>query len=158
VYQISNPAADKRGVIEDVHQIIYASRATKALSPEELAAILETARFHNTLDGITGMLLYRRGHFLQVLEGTEERLGALLEKLNRDPRHHQMQTLIDVRVPSRAFGAWSMAFQDVSGLKSADLPGYSRFLTDGFSATECVRYPQKALRMLLTFRDSVPVR
>jgi hypothetical protein len=156
--QLCNRAADKRGVTEEVHQIVYASKATKPLSPEELAAILETARFHNALDGITGMLLYRRGQFLQVLEGSEDRLSALLEKLNRDPRHHQVQTLLDARIPARAFGAWSMAFQDLSGLSPADLPGYSRFLTEGFSATECVRYPQKALRMLLAFRDTVPVR
>ena len=125
------------------------------MTPQDLADILETARFHNALDGITGMLLYRRGHFLQVLEGTDEVLRALLEKLKRDPRHTEMRILLDGRIPARAFGAWSMAFQDLSGLDPAELPGYSRFLADGFSSTECVRYPHKALRMVLAFRDAV---
>ena len=125
------------------------------MTPQDLADILETARFHNALDGITGLLLYRRGHFLQVLEGADDRLSPLLEKLKRDPRHTDLRFLLDGRIAARAFGAWSMAFQDLSGLNPEQLPGYSRFLDDGFSATECVRYPHKALRMALAFRDTV---
>jgi hypothetical protein len=139
----------------EIHQIVYSSSATKPLSPQELADILETARFHNETTGITGMLLYRRGHFLQVLEGADDHLSALLEKLNRDPRHRQLRVLFDERIAARAFGAWSMAFQDVSGLDPDEMPAYSRFLTEGFSSTECVRYPHKALRMVLAFRDAV---
>jgi hypothetical protein len=106
------------------------------------------------LDGITGILLYRRGYFFQVLEGADDRLSPLLEKRNRDPRHTDVRVILDWRIAARAFGAWSMAFQDVSGVDPERLPGYSRFLTEGFSATECVRYPHKALRMALAFRDT----
>jgi len=138
---------------EEIRQIVYASAATRPLSPQQLAEILEAARDNNGDENITGMLLYRRGHFLQVLEGPDEQLSELLLKLNKDPRHHQVQVLLDGQIPSRAFGTWSMAFQDVSGLEPDELPAYSGFLTDGFTATECVRYPQKALRMVLAFRD-----
>ena len=140
-------------MMSEVHQIVYTSKAVRPLTPQDLVDILETARFHNALDGITGMLLYRRGHFLQVLEGSEDRLSALFEKLNGDPRHTDVRVLLDVRIAARAFGAWSMAFQDISGLDPTELPGYSRFLADGFRSTECIRYPHKALRMLLAFRD-----
>lgn len=138
---------------EEIRQIVYVSAATHPLSPQELADILEVARCRNGDDNITGMLLYRRGHFLQVLEGPDEPLSTLLEKLNKDPRHHQVQVLLDGRITARAFGTWSMAFQDVSGLDPSELPAYSEFLSKGFTSTECVRYPQKALRMVLAFRD-----
>jgi hypothetical protein len=100
------------------------------------------------------MLLYRLGYFLQVLEGPEGPLSVLLEKLGRDPRHSSLRILSDGYVSARAFGAWSMAFQDVSGLDPAALPGYSRFLRDGFGSVECIRYPHKVLRMALAFRDA----
>jgi hypothetical protein len=138
---------------EEIRQIVYASTATRPLSPQELADILLIARGKNEDDQITGMLLYRRGHFLQVLEGPDERLSALLTKLEKDPRHRQVQILLDGRIAARAFGTWSMAFQDISGIEPDELPSYSRFLTEGFTSTECVRYPQKALRMILAFRD-----
>jgi len=122
--------------------------------PEDLADILKIARSKNQDDAITGILLYRRGHFLQVLEGPNERLSLLLEKLSRDPRHSNVKVLLDGYVPARAFGAWSMSFQDISGLDPTALPGYSRFLKLGFGSVECVRYPHKVLKMALAFRDS----
>jgi hypothetical protein len=138
---------------EEIRQIVYASAATRPLSPQELAEILHIARRKNEAAGITGMLLYRGGHFLQVLEGPDERLAVLLDKLERDSRHLQVRVLLDGCINARAFGTWSMAFQDISGIDPDELPSYSRFLAEGFSSTECVRYPQKALRMILAFRD-----
>lgn len=146
---------------EQIRQIVYASAATRPLTPQDLADILQVARSCNDQAEITGMLLYRRGQFLQVLEGSEEHLRPLLAKLKKDPRHRQVEVLLDGMITARAFGAWSMAFQDVSGLEPEELPAYSHFLTNGFSTVECVRYPQKALRMVLAFRDmslAVPSR
>ena len=100
------------------------------------------------------MLLYRSGHFLQVLEGPREPLRALLNKLNQDSRHHDVKVLLDGPIEARAFGTWSMAYKDISGVDVARMPAYSQFLTKGFSSTECVRYPQKALKMVLAFRDT----
>jgi hypothetical protein len=138
---------------EKIRQVVYSSGSTGLLTPQDLAEILQVARRNNLAADITGMLVYRRGHFLQVLEGPDERLAPLLAKLLKDPRHHHLQVLLDGYVGARAFGAWSMAFGDVSGLEPDDLPAFSRFLTNGFTSTECVRFPQQALRMVLAFRD-----
>lgn len=139
---------------QTLRQIVYFSAAIRPLSPQELAGILEVARENNQRADITGMLLYRRGHFLQVLEGPEEGLGVLLERLKKDPRHRQVKIVLDAPITCRAFGAWSMAFGDASTLEPEELPGYSQFLTKGFTSTECVRYPQKALRMIVAFREA----
>jgi hypothetical protein len=137
-----------------LRQVVYTSRATEPMSPDVLADILKISRLNNFASDITGMLLYRRGQFLQVLEGLQEPLGVLLEKLMRDPRHADFRVLLDTPLAARAFGAWSMAFQDLDGLDPAEMPAYSPFLTQGFTGVECVRYPQKALRMVLAFRDA----
>lgn len=43
-------------------EIIYTSRASRALLPEELAQLLDKARAHNASQGITGMMIdHRRG-------------------------------------------------------------------------------------------------
>lgn len=143
-----------KSVNVEIRQIVYSSRAVGPISPVELAGILQLARRKNEAAEITGMLLYRRGHFLQVLEGAESSLAELLRKIKRDTRHSDLKILLDGFVKARVFGTWSMAFQDVSGIEPGDFPAYSRFLDEGFSATECVRYPQKALRMILAFRDA----
>ena len=126
------------------------------MSPADLAEILRVARRRNQERDITGMLLHRNGNFLQVLEGPRERVEALIAKINQDPRHCDLKLLLNVPLLTRAFGTWTMAFEDVSGLNPAEMPGHSRFLTDGFSSTECVRYPHEALRMLHAFAQRQP--
>jgi hypothetical protein len=49
-------------------ELIYVSTVVGE-SEHELGAILESSVRHNQLNGITGMLLYYRGGFMQVLEG-----------------------------------------------------------------------------------------
>jgi hypothetical protein len=60
---------------------VYVSSATRRLSVAELAEILRVSRADNQRDEITGMLLYKDGNIMQVLEGAEEKVSALIEKL-----------------------------------------------------------------------------
>jgi hypothetical protein len=57
------------------------SSATRRLSVAELAEILRVSRADNQRDEITEMLLYKDGNIMQVLEGAEEKVSALIEKL-----------------------------------------------------------------------------
>ncbi|HWF37906.1 MAG TPA: BLUF domain-containing protein [Candidatus Acidoferrales bacterium] len=52
---------------------------------------------------VTGMLLYKDGCFMQVLEGNEEAVIDLAEKIQRDPRHKNMMTLYQGDSPERQF-------------------------------------------------------
>jgi hypothetical protein len=49
------------------------------------------------------MLLYKDGCFMQVLEGNEEAVIDLAEKIQRDPRHKNMMTLYQGDSPERQF-------------------------------------------------------
>jgi hypothetical protein len=138
---------------EPIRQVIYSSKASGQMPSEELASILRVAKRNNEIGQITGILLFRRGQFLQLLEGTETNLNAVLSRIARDPRHRDITTIMNEPAKARAFGAWSMGFQDISNLDANELPGFSAFLNNGFSSTECVRYPSKALKLLLAFRE-----
>ena len=55
--------------VEQLVAAVYVSSATRHLSEDENIGILRSAREHNEKSGVTGMLLYRDGNFMQVLEG-----------------------------------------------------------------------------------------
>lgn len=139
---------------DQLHQVVYVSAATRPIGEQELAGILKVARDNNVSRDITGMLLYRGGNFLQVLEGPASGVLELCEKLCRDPRHENVRVLLQGPLMSRAFGSWSMGFRDITWLKAENVPGFSPFLENGFSAVECARYPYKALRLLMAFRNT----
>lgn len=64
-------------------QIVYASSATKAFSKAELVELLTQVRAKNSRLGVTGMLLYKDGNFLQVIEGEEAIIRGLYQSLEK---------------------------------------------------------------------------
>lgn len=138
--------------MERLRHLVYCSQESRVLLASDLADILTAARQANTDADITGILLYRGGHFLQVLEGHADPLTVLFNKIAQDKRHSQVRLLLEGPSKARAFGAWSMAFKDITGLPSTSVPGYSTFLDKGFTTAECVRYPHEVLKMVLAFR------
>jgi hypothetical protein len=94
------------------HQLLYVSNTTRDADPAMLEDILAASRRNNPPLGITGMLLYVDGGFLQVLEGREETLSALLNKIAADKRHWNTQVLLK-RTAEPVFRDWSMGFHRV---------------------------------------------
>ena len=79
-----------------VLQLVYASAETTPFSDEDLMALLEQSRAANEARGVTGMLLYHEGSFIQALEGDPETVRALYEKITHDGRHHNERLLYEV--------------------------------------------------------------
>jgi hypothetical protein len=90
--------------------LTYVSSATVPLSAEELRALLAKSRSNNERDGITGMLLYKDGNFMQVLEGPREVVMSVQKRIYGDPCHHGLLVLLQRDVKERSFGSWSIAF------------------------------------------------
>jgi len=107
--------------------LIYVSSATHEMNHEELAEILDTARKENAKSSITGMLLYKEGNFMQMLEGKKERVLKLYEKIKNDPRHKDVITVIEREEPIRSFPDWTMGFQDMQKIEG-DL-NYSDYIS-----------------------------
>jgi len=96
--------------------VVYVSSAVLLMSPTDLLDLLRNSRERNHVAQITGMLLYRDGNFMQVLEGEERVVDALQERIRRDPRHRGMICLLRQRLAERAFGDWSMGFRNLHEL------------------------------------------
>lgn len=95
------------------HQLLYVSNTSRSVSQAELSQILAVSRSNNAGLGVTGMLLYLDGGFLQVLEGEPRIVEELYEKIARDKRHWNAAKLLDRDAPP-AFAQWSMGFKHVS--------------------------------------------
>jgi Sensors of blue-light using FAD len=94
-------------LVSSVHQVLYHSRTVGRPTPAELAALLAWAQPYNAAHGITGLLLYSDGRYVQLLEGPEAAVEDLYARIRRDPRHAEVETVS--RGPGlRRFAAWTM--------------------------------------------------
>jgi len=98
----------------DLYRLVYYSLNKVCGSSADLAdavsAILASSRVNNARVGITGALIFNKGVFAQVLEGNLVELERTFERIQRDPRHSDVQVLAFEPVPSRGFPYWSMGF------------------------------------------------
>ncbi len=92
----------------DLSQLIYISRATSPPTREELAEIVAQSKPNNWRQSITGLLLYGRGHYLQLLEGPLLEVAELYTRISRDPRHDQVLPLLLQPATRRLFPEWKM--------------------------------------------------
>ncbi len=93
----------------DLIRLIYRSKSTGS-AESQLNNILATARARNQRDHISGVLLYGKETFLQVLEGKPENVHALYQDIIRDKRHTDIKIILEDRIENRLFENWSMAY------------------------------------------------
>jgi Sensors of blue-light using FAD len=109
-----------------VKRMIYCSQAEIDFSPEELVALLESARLKNAEVGLTGMLLYCSQSFLQMLEGDPVALESTYRRIMADGRHSNLRLLMSAEIDARLFPDWTMGFEHVDDEELAeDLDGFT---------------------------------
>ena len=108
---------------------MYASRAVPAVDQEELHAILRKSKANNPNLGVTGVLCFSGGIFLQVLEGGRGAVNQLYNKITSDHRHTQVELLRYEEIGERRFGGWSMGQVNMQRLNPALLLKYSERAT-----------------------------
>jgi len=113
-----------------VFQLVYRSEAIRPMRETDLRELLRQARGKNHRLGLTGVLLYKAGGFLQVLEGDEDTVRALYATVREDPRHDDVETLLTTRADRRLFPGWSMGLDNLDAVP-ADEPGVTSFLETG---------------------------
>jgi hypothetical protein len=133
-----------------VHQLIYVSDLVDK-NERQLAPILESAVRRNTEDGITGMLLYSGGNFLQVLEGPTAAVQATYKRICQDRRHRNTTLLLEQDVPERQFGSWSMGYRLLSSEDVARFPEHAPHFQFGFRNDALNAKPGDALELLTLF-------
>jgi hypothetical protein len=93
-----------------VFRLVYRSELTITDDVEaQVADILQSSRRNNPALGITGALVVWDESVVQTLEGDEDAVRGLYEKIGRDPRHTGLELVETTSGVERAFGKWSMA-------------------------------------------------
>ncbi len=105
-------------------RLLYASRAVDP-SAGAIDAILAQSRQFNPLTGITGILCYGGGIFLQAIEGGRMPVSDLYGHIQRDPRHKDVVLLHYEEISERRFGGWTMGQVNMSKINTSILLKYA---------------------------------
>jgi hypothetical protein len=124
----------------------------KAVSDDELLQLLDKSRKNNEKLGITGMLLYKDGDFMQALEGDEAQVHSLSTRIAKDPRHSRVITLLAAPCTKREFPDWSMGFRNLNEVDPREIPGYSTSLNSPLRAESFTKDPGFCRTLLLLFK------
>ncbi|QIN80232.1 hypothetical protein GBA65_18810 [Rubrobacter marinus] len=135
--------------------LTYASTATQDLSKADLNELLAQCRKNNADLGVTGMLLYKDGNFMQVLEGEESTVRSLYAKIGGDPRHKGEILLQQGTLEERQFPGWSMGYRDLDSHEASSIPEYSEFLNTPLTGEEFSANPSRSQKLLLSFKRNM---
>jgi len=137
-----------------LEHLAYVSSATGLLSEQALKSLLDSAARLNGAHGVTGMLLYSDGNFLQILEGSPAALDETMARIHRDRRHHDVMVLFREPIAERDFSAWKMGLRILSHSQLAEHPECIPFFSPNYDASKIVNPKSEALKFLLSFRSS----
>ncbi len=105
-------------------RLLYASRALDT-TPAAIEAILAQSRQYNPTSGITGILCYGGGIFLQAIEGGRTAISELYGHIQRDARHKDVVLLQYEEIAERRFSGWTMGQVNLLKLNQSILLKYS---------------------------------
>ncbi len=91
-----------------VTQFAYMARYTGCTVERDLAEITAKAKRNNERLGITGVLVYDAGVFIQVLEGPNDAITHMMTRILSDERADNVAVLFYRLVDERELGHWSM--------------------------------------------------
>jgi hypothetical protein len=106
-------------------RLLYVSRLADASKPEVIDGILLDSRKHNPALGITGILCYGAGIFLQAIEGGRSQVSELYNHICKDKRHKDVVLLHFEEITERRFGGWTMGQVNLAKLNTSIVLKYS---------------------------------
>lgn len=140
---------------QTIFQLVYVSSAKTKFSEAELEALLDQSRRKNTRLGLSGILLYADGNFMQLLEGEEKQVRSMYTRIAEDPRHDGCMILISGPAAERTFPDWTMGFRNLASAEVRALPGYNSFMNHDARGDTFPTDPNRALSLLRTFRANL---
>lgn len=96
--------------MSDLRAIAYVSSATQLMAVPQLESLLVQARDLNLESGVTGVLLYSDGNFMQYFEGSEDSMRVTFERIRASRRHRDIIELLNECITQRSFPDWQMGF------------------------------------------------
>ena len=89
-------------------ELLYTSISPEGLPKESLLEIQIEAQRNNASNNISGMLVYYDREIMQIIEGEQEAIESLYEKIRNDPRHMLVEVVYSGSITQRSFKKWSM--------------------------------------------------
>jgi len=83
--------------------ICYVSTISPGIAKDEIEYLLERSKTTNNNLGITGLLLFSGGNFLQIIEGTEKVINTLWNKISIDNRHFNIIKIFEQQILKDAY-------------------------------------------------------
>ena len=131
--------------------LVYVSTATEPFDEKALQELLRRSRAANDAAGLTGLLLYRDGRFIQFLEGEEPAVRQLVGRIAADRRHGRIRTLLEDDIDRRQFAEWTMGF---AAPADDDMPdGFRRSFDDLDAGRDRDLMAQAARELTMWFRQ-----
>ena len=87
---------------------LYTSVARPDFGQVDMVDVLSVSGNNNHRDGITGFMTFDGRRFLQFVEGEATALNNLMARLQGDPRHSDIEMLVDLPIRQRLCEGWLM--------------------------------------------------
>lgn len=91
-------------------QLVYRSLADPNLTQADVLNILRRSQVKNHQEQISGLLIFRNGQFLQLIEGPPLAVHALLKTIQEDQRHREIEVLYESFVDEPTMPTWAMGY------------------------------------------------
>jgi class 3 adenylate cyclase len=133
-------------------RIMYISTTTRKLTDQEVEEIGRKSTVNNAKVAVTGVLLSANEFFFQILEGKEEDVEGVMERIRKDPRHQGLLILkAEYEVTGRLFGSWSMNTVRLDGMSDMLMQAV-RIMLENITETHRIieRYTQPAVLQFMT--------
>jgi len=134
-------------------RVTYVSHISEPLSSQQLLALLLQCRTNNAAQGITGMLIYGNGTFLQTLEGDDDVIDRLMEEISKDGRHEDIRLLTRRPIESRQYADWNMGFAQVTDEALKDVDGLKDFAAEDFTFDYLIGHEPVVASLMEHFRE-----
>ena len=126
-------------------RLLYVSKAVNPADQKAIESIVGVARDYNISHGITGVLCYGDGVFMQCLEGGRMAVNALYGQIISDSRHQDVVLLRYEEIVERQFSGWTMGLVNLNRinmsimLKYSETPTFNPYAVTGAASYAMLR-------------------
>jgi len=145
------PAANAASMAP-LFSLLYESRAKRPISDDGLEQLVGAAQSRNRREGVTGLLIYDEGRFLQWLEGPADGVERVWNSIRRDRRHGDITVLGESVTPARCFGHSPMDLRRRRGKPGRTPTSAPQMMADQF--TLCALVDDVVVPELLARHDT----
>ena len=93
---------------------------------------------------------------MQLLEGEENVILNLYDKICIDNRHSLSRIIYQENILERGFKGWTMAFKSIEEVDTSGIDGFSEFSTLDFTTERTNMRASIAIKLIQSFKSLLP--